>query len=84
MPMWTTDDAVSCHSRRSLIETFRRAGFDVQRMTSHEPGKQMPDIARHALYRVTEGLARMTRDRIAWTPGLVCMATRRRAESPAG
>ena len=41
LPYWTTDDAISCHSRRSLVKLMNRTGFRITKLTCQERGKKI-------------------------------------------
>ena len=75
LPFWTTDDAISCHSRRSLDILMQRTGFRIVRLTGLEQGKAIDSLALASYYRLSRLLCRLTRERICVTPGLVCLAT---------
>lgn len=76
MPFWTTDDAISCHSRRSLSELMHKTGFRVVKLTCLEKGKKIESFGLWAFYQLTSALARLTAERICLTPGIICLATR--------
>jgi 2-polyprenyl-3-methyl-5-hydroxy-6-metoxy-1,4-benzoquinol methylase len=75
MPFSATDDAISCHSRRSLLTLMRRTGYQVKMLTGIELGKKDKSLALRAFYGVTQALAWVTAEHLAWTPGLICLAT---------
>ena len=77
MPFWTTDDAVSCYSRRSLTSLMGLAGFRVRKLTCIERGKKINAFGLNLYYKVTKALALLTGERLSWTPGIVCVATPR-------
>ncbi len=74
MPFWTTDDAISCHSRRSLSILMQRSGFRIIKLTGLEQGKKIDSFALRNFYRLTRVLCRLTGERVCYTPGLVCLA----------
>jgi 2-polyprenyl-3-methyl-5-hydroxy-6-metoxy-1,4-benzoquinol methylase len=41
LPYWTTDDAICCLSRGSLIELMKRTGFRITKLTCLERGKKI-------------------------------------------
>ena len=75
LPFWTTDDAISCHSRRSLSELMQRTGFRVRKLTCLERGKTIDSLGLRSYYRLSSLVARLTFERVCVTPGLVCLAT---------
>lgn len=76
MPFWTTDDAVSCHSRRSLSKLMHKTGFQIVKLTYLEKGKDIDSFALRTFYKLTSMLARLTAEHISLTPGIICLATR--------
>ena len=75
IPFWTTDDAISCHSRRSLSLLMARTGFRIIKLTGLERGKRItPGVSRN-IDRITHAVCRLTRERVCYTSGLVCLAT---------
>lgn len=74
MPFWTTDDAVSCHSRRSLTRLMETTGFRITKLTCIERGKRIDSLGLRMFYAVTNTLAFVTGERICFTPGLICLA----------
>lgn len=76
MPFWTTDDAISCHSRRSLIKSMNKTGFRIVKLTCLEKGKKIDSFGMRAFYQLTSALARVTCELICLTPGIICLATR--------
>ncbi len=75
MPFRTTDDAISCHSRRSLRVLMARAGFRIITLTGVERGKRIDAAVPRNIYRLTNCVCRLTRERLCYTSGLVCLAT---------
>lgn len=75
MPFWTTDDAISCHSRKSITRLMDRTGFQIQKLTCLERGKKMESLGMRMFYRMTSLAAKLTAEAISWTPGVVCLAT---------
>jgi len=76
MPFWTTDDAISCHSRRSLTKLMNKTGFRIIKLTCLEKGKKIESFGLCAFYQLTSALARVTYERICLTPGIICLATK--------
>ncbi len=76
MPFWTTDDAISCHSRRSLRELMDKTGFRIKKLTCIEKGKKIESFGMRAFYQLTSALAWITGEHICLTPGIICLATR--------
>ena len=76
MPFWTTDDAISCHSRRSLTKLMNKTGFRIIKLTGLEKGKKIESFGLWAFYQLSSALARVTYERICLTPGIICLATR--------
>lgn len=76
MPFWTTDDAISCHSRRSLTELMNKSGFRIVKLTSLEKHKKIESFGLWSFYKLTSALAAVTGERICLTPGIICLATR--------
>lgn len=76
MPFWTTDDAISCHSRRSLSELIDKSGFRLIKLMCFEKGKKIDSFGLWAFYQLTSAMARVTCERICLTPGIICVATR--------
>lgn len=76
LPHATTDDAISCHSRRSLSIAMDRAGLHVRRMTCLEPGAEKFDwLLPRTFHYATNLMARLTFQRVCLTPGIVCVGT---------
>lgn len=75
MPFWTTDDSISCHSRRSLGKLMNKTGFRIVKLTCLEKGKKIESFGLRTFYQLTGTLARITYNRICLTPGIVCLAT---------
>jgi len=76
MPFWTTDDAISCHSRRSLSELMNKTGFRIIKLTCLERGKKIDSLGLWAFYQLTSMLTRVTYGHICLTPGIICLAMR--------
>lgn len=76
MPFWTTDDAISCHSRHSLTKLMNKTGFRIIKLTCLEKGKKVESFGLWAFYKLSSALARITYERICLTPGIICLATR--------
>lgn len=76
MPFWTTDDAISCHSRRSLTKLMSKTGFKITKLTCLEKGKKINSLGTRAFYQITSALTRLTYGYICLTPGIICLATR--------
>jgi 2-polyprenyl-3-methyl-5-hydroxy-6-metoxy-1,4-benzoquinol methylase len=76
MPFWTTDDAISCHSHRSLAKLMNKTGFRIIKLTGLEKGKKIDSFGLRAFYQLTSALAQLTCERICLTPGVVCLATK--------
>lgn len=76
MPFWTTDDAISCHSRRSLTKLMSKTGFRIIKLTCLEKGKKVESFGLWAFYQLSGALARITYERICLTPGIICLAAR--------
>lgn len=74
MPFWTTDDAISCHSRRSLAKLMNKTGFRIIKLTCLERGKKIESFGMRAFYQLTSMLALVTGERICLTPGIICLA----------
>lgn len=76
MPFWTTDDAISCHSRKSLVKLMNKTGFQTIKLACLEKGKEIDSFSLRSFYQLTSALARATRERICLTPGIICLATK--------
>lgn len=76
MPFWTTDDAISCHSRRSLTKLMDETGFRIVKLTCLEKGKEIDKFGLWVFYQLTSVFARVTYEHICLTPGIICMATK--------
>ena len=76
MPFWTTDDAISCHSRRSLTELMNKTGFRIIKLTGLEKGKKIDSFGLRAFYQLTSVLAWATWERVCFTPGIICLAAK--------
>ena len=76
MPFWTTDDAISCHSRRSLTKLMNKTGFRIIGLTCLEKGKKVESLGLRAFYQLTSVLTQVTYGHICLTPGIICLATR--------
>lgn len=76
MPFWTTDDAISCHSWRSIVEIMNRTAFRIIKLTCLEKGKKIDSFGLRAFYQLTGALARVTCNRICLTRGIICLAAR--------
>ena len=76
MPFWTTDDAISCHSRRSLAKLMDKTGFRIIKLNSLEKGKKIESFLLRTFYQLTGALALVTCERICLTPGIVCLAAK--------
>ena len=74
MPFWTTDDAISCHSWKSLAELMNKTGFRITKMTCIEKGKRIESLGLRLFYCLTAELARLTNQRIRLTLGVICLA----------
>jgi 2-polyprenyl-3-methyl-5-hydroxy-6-metoxy-1,4-benzoquinol methylase len=75
MPFWTTDDAISCHSRRSLAKLMDKTGFRVVKLTCFEKGKKIESFVLRTFYQLTGALALITCERLCLAPGIICLAT---------
>ena len=76
MPFWTTDDAISCHSRQSLSKLMNKSGFRIIGLTCFEKGKKIESFGMRAFYQLTSALAWITGEHICLTPGIICLATK--------
>lgn len=76
MPTWTTDDAISCHTRRSLTKLMNKTGFRIIKLTCLEKGKKVESFGLWAFYQLSSALAWVTYECICLTPGIICLATR--------
>lgn len=76
MPFWTTDDAISCHSRRSLTKLMSKTGFRIVKLTCLERSKNIDSVGMRFFYWITSAIARITYERICLTPGIICLATK--------
>jgi len=76
MPFWTTDDAVSCHSQKSISKAMVLAGFRIQKLTCIEKGKRIDSLGLRMFYSMTTAMVRLSFGSICWTPGLVCLAVK--------
>ena len=76
MPFWTTDDAISCHSRRSMVKLMNKTGFRITELTCVEEGKKINSLGMRAFYQLTSVLTQLTYGHICLTPGIICLATR--------
>ena len=74
MPFWTTDDAISCHSRKSLTKLMNKTGFRIIKLTCLEKGKKIDSFGLRFFYQFTSTLARITAERACLTPGIICIA----------
>lgn len=74
MPFWTTDDAISCHSRQSLIRLMNKTGFRITKLTGIEKGKRIESFGMRTFYKLTTTLLRVTFNHIWLTPGIICLA----------
>jgi len=77
MPFWTTDDAISCHSRKSVTELMNKTGFRIIKLTCIEKGKMIESLGLRIFYQLTSVLDRITFGNICLTPGIICLATKR-------
>ncbi len=76
MPFWTTDDAISCHSQKSLRTLMNRAGYRIMKISCLERGKRIESMGLWGFYIFTSLLAMLTFQGVSWTPGLICLARR--------
>jgi len=76
MPFWTTDDAISCHSRCSLTKLMNKTGFRIVELTGFEKGKKIDSFGMRTFYQLTSVLALLTCERICLTPGIICLAAK--------
>lgn len=76
MPFWTTDDAISGHSRKSLTKLMNKTGFRIIKLTGLEKGKKIESFGLRTFYQLTDILYRITFGSICLTPGIVCLAKR--------
>jgi len=74
MPFWTTDDAISCHSRKSVKKLMEKTGLRIAHLSCLEKGKKIESFGLRSFYAATGLLARLSGERICWTPGVVCVA----------
>jgi hypothetical protein len=58
LPFWTTDDAISCHSRRSLKSLMERTGFRITKLTCQEHGKKIDSLSLKEFHGVGRSLGR--------------------------
>lgn len=75
IPFWTTDDAISCHSRRSLTTLMNKTGFKVVKLTCFEKGKKIDSLGLSGFYKLSSFLAMITLEQVCLTPGIICLAT---------
>jgi len=76
MPFWTTDDAISCHSRRSLTNVMEKTDFRIKTLICIEKGKEIESLGMKSFYFLTNLLALLTNEKICLTPGIICLATK--------
>jgi 2-polyprenyl-3-methyl-5-hydroxy-6-metoxy-1,4-benzoquinol methylase len=76
MPFWTTDDAVCCHSWKSLTILMKKTGFKISRLTCVEKGKRMDSLGLRAFYSLTSILTLLTFHKVRLTPGIICLAVK--------
>lgn len=74
MPFWTTDDAISCHSRKSLAKLINKTEFQIVKLTCLEKGKKIESFGLKTFYQITGMLAQITFGHICLTPGVICLA----------
>ena len=74
LPFWTTDDAISCHSRKGLTKLMNKTGFRIVKLTCLEKGKKIDSFALRTFYQLSGALARVTCERFCLTPGIICLA----------
>ncbi len=58
LPFWTTDDAISCHSRRSLTNLMHRTGFRITKLTCLEHGKKIDLLSLREFHGVKRSFGR--------------------------
>lgn len=87
LPVWTTDDAICCHSRRSLAIALEAAGLEIEYLSGIEPGKRNIPGLRSALLSAAQAIERASGGKISVSSGITVIARVRagiRAESVSG
>lgn len=77
LPFWTTDDAICCHSRRSLTMALAAAGFDIVRISGKEPGKRLEPGLRSMALAAAQWIERLTAGTVSTSSGIIVIARRR-------
>jgi SAM-dependent methyltransferase len=77
LPFWTTDDAICCHSRRSLTAALAAAGFEIERISGKESGKRPKPGLRSLAVAAAQWIERITAGHVSASSGVIVIARRR-------